>query len=403
MAESVIIIGGGQAGAQAAVSLRQEGWDGGITILAEEEVAPYQRPPLSKKFLEGALDFDRLLLKPEKFYTEQNIDLRLGVRAVAIDPDAKTVLLGSGDKLQYRKLIIATGTEARRLPIQGSDADGVFCLRTATDAIALQARLNENASVAIIGAGYIGLEVAATARKLGAKVTIIEAAPRVMSRVTGDFLSQYLQRYHVVKGAKLLLQASLTYFEVDGQKLIACVFDDGECVNVDTAVVGIGVSPCSALAEKTDVDCDNGIKVDEYCRTNIDDIFAVGDCTNHYNDHYSINVRLESVHNAIEQGKTAAATICGKNKPYRQVPWFWSDQYDLKIQSVGISAGHDEHVVVGDPEADSFSVLYFNDQRLIAADSICRPADYMVVRKLLQERVEISPAAVKNAQGDLKS
>ncbi len=400
---TVVIIGGGQAASQAATSLRQEGWTAPITILCEEDRPPYQRPPLSKKFLEGALEADRLLLKPEEFYTQNDIDLRLGVRAVSIDVDAKSVSLASGEKLGYDKLVIATGATPRKLPIPGADADGAFYLRSAADALALKPRLGEGKSIAIIGAGYVGLEVAATARKAGANVVIIESAPRVMSRVTGEFFSDYLQKYHVAKGAKLLLEAMVTRLEAEDGRLVACVFANGDKIKIDTAVIGIGVMPCTDLAEYAGIICDNGIAVDEYCRTNVDDIFAAGDCANHYNTHYDMNLRLESVHNAIEQGKTVAASICGKDKPYRQAPWFWSDQYDLKIQSVGISAGHDQYFVSGTPEEDSFSVLYFSDNRLIAADCVCRPADYMVVRKLLQDHALISIDDVKGADGDLKS
>ena len=403
MTERVVIIGGGQAASQASVSLRQEGWEGGIVILCEEDYPPYQRPPLSKKFLEGELEFDRLVLKPEQFYQDHAIELRLGERAASIDKDAKSVLTMSGEKLDYDKLIIATGTAPRKLPIPGADADGVFYLRSADDALALKDRLGEGKSIAVIGAGYIGLEVAATARKTGANVYIVEAAPRVMSRVAGEFLSSYLQKYHVAKGAKLLLNAALTHFETEDGKLAACVFDNGEKIEIDTAVIGIGVAPCVDIAANAGIECDNGVKVDEYCRTSADDVFAAGDCTNHPNAHYDMNLRLESVHNAIEQGKTTATTICGKDKPYRQAPWFWSDQYDLKIQSVGVNAGHDEYLVTGNPEEDSFSVIYFANQRLIAADCVSRPADYMVVRKLLQGRTPASLDDVKGAEGDLKS
>ncbi|NOX83197.1 MAG: FAD-dependent oxidoreductase [Alphaproteobacteria bacterium] len=400
---TVVIIGGGQAASQAAASLRQEGFAAPITILAEEERAPYQRPPLSKKFLEGALEAERLLLKPEQFYTQNSIDLRLGVRADAIDVDAKSVSLSTGEKLGYDKLIIATGSAPRELPVPGADAQGVFYLRSAADALALKPRLAEGKSIAIIGAGYVGLEVAATARKAGANVIIIETAPRVMSRVTGEFFSSYLQKHHVARGAKLLLDAKVARLETEDGRLVACAFANGEKVAIDTAVIGIGVMPSTDIAERAGIKCDNGVTVDEYCRTNIEGVFAAGDCTNHYNTHYDMNLRLESVHNAIEQAKTVAATICGKDKPYRQAPWFWSDQYDLKIQSVGVSAGHDDYFVSGNPEEDSFSVLYFSGNRLIAADCVCRPADYMVVRKLLQDQRLISMDDVKDADGDLKS
>ncbi len=400
---TVVIIGGGQAASQTATSLRQEGFAAPITILAEEERPPYQRPPLSKKFLEGALETERLLLKPEEFYTQHGIELRLGARAASINVDGKSVSLTSGEKLGYDKLVIATGSTPRKLPVPGADADGVFYLRSAADALALKPRLGEGKSIAVIGAGYVGLEVAATARKAGANVIIIESADRVMSRVTGEFFSSYLQKYHAARGAKLLLNAAVTRLETEGGRLVACTFANGEKIEIDTAIIGIGVMPCAEIAKSAGILCDNGITVDEYCRTNIDDIFAAGDCANHYNSHYDMNLRLESVHNAIEQGKTVAATICGKDKPYRQAPWFWSDQYGLKIQSVGVGAGHDDYFISGDPEEDSFSVLYFSDNRLVAADCVCRPADYMVVRKLLQDQTLISIDDVKGAEGDLKS
>ncbi|MBT8472379.1 MAG: FAD-dependent oxidoreductase [Marinicaulis sp.] len=401
MMKPVVIIGAGQAGSQAAVSLRQFGWKGGIILIGEENYAPYQRPPLSKKFLEGDLPFERLLLKPETYYQTSEIGLRKSVRVEAINPEEKTVSLSNGEVVEFSSAIIATGTTPRRLP--DDEIDGAFYLRSVADSLALQDRIVDGAKIVVIGAGYIGLEVAATARKRGASVTVIEAAPRIMARVTGDFISGYIQQYHEKQGVEFRMPHIVNELMSENGKLISCKLDNGDEIDADIAVIGIGVLPCDELAASASIECDNGIKVDENCRTNQPDIYAAGDCTNHYNEHFAVQVRLESVHNAIEQGKTAAAAIVGDEKPYRQAPWFWSDQFDLKIQSVGINAGHDDVFAFEDPEKNAVSAFYFKNEALLAVDAINRPADYLAVRKLLQDKVPISRADIETANGDLKT
>ena len=401
MTKPVVIIGAGQAGSQAAVSLRQFGWKGGIVLIGEENYAPYQRPPLSKKFLEGDLPFERLLLKPEAFYQSNEIELRKSVRVEAIDPREKTVSLSDGETIGFSSGIIASGTTPRRLPDE--EIDGVFYLRTIADALALQNRIQDGVKIVVIGAGYIGLEVAATARKRGASVTVVEAAPRIMARVTGEFVSNYIQHYHEKQGVEFCMPHVVGKLTSEDGKLTACKLDNGEYIEADIAVIGIGVLPCDELAAAAGIECDNGIIVDENCRTNQPDIYAAGDCTNHYNQHFGMQVRLESVHNAIEQGKTAAAAIVGEEKPYRQAPWFWSDQYDLKIQSVGINAGHDDVFVFEDFEKNAVSAFYFKNEALLAVDAINRPADYLAVRKLLQDEIPVSRNDIEAADGNLRT
>ena len=401
MPKPVVIIGAGQAGSQAAVSLRQFGWQGGIVLIGEENYAPYQRPPLSKKFLEGELAFERLLLKPEIFYENNEIELRKSSRVQSLDADNKRLLLSDGEVVEFSAAIIATGTTPRRLP--GTQVEGAFYLRTIADTLALQDQLTANKNMAIIGAGYIGLEVAATARKRGVNVTVIEAAPRIMARVTGEYISSFIQKYHETKGVTFLLSQTVDEFVCEGERLAACKLNNGDTLDVDIAVIGIGVLPCDELAQAAGIACANGVVVDENCRTSKPDIYAAGDCTHHYNAHFDMSVRLESVHNAIEQGKSAAAAIVGNEKPYRQVPWFWSDQYDLKIQSVGINADHDDVFVFEALESNAVSAFYFKNQMLVAVDSINRPADYLSVRKLLQDQKPITRADIETAAGNLKS
>ncbi|MCG8441352.1 MAG: FAD-dependent oxidoreductase [Caulobacterales bacterium] len=382
MTDNVVIVGAGHAAGQAVASLRQGGWDEDIILIGEEDHLPYQRPPLSKKFLSGELPQERLLLRPADFYDAQTVERRLGVRAARIDRARKTIALSDGGEVGYGKVILATGARVRRLPCPGGDLDGVFYLRSIADVDAIRPRFTAGARIAIVGAGYIGLEVAAVAASRGLAVTVLEAAPRVMARVTSPTISAFFQDVHRAAGVDIRLGAGLERFAGDG-RLERLHLADGTAVEADFAVVGVGVAPNQEIAAEAGLKADNGVWVDEFACTEDPDIYAVGDCTNHPNALLGRRLRLESVHNALEQAKTAAAAICGKPAAYAQIPWFWSDQYDLKLQTVGLCAGADREIVRGDPAARKFSVCYLKDGVVIAVDAVNLPADFMAAKLLV--------------------
>ena len=382
MSKQVIVVGAGHASGQIIATLRQKKYDGQILLIGEEPYLPYQRPPLSKKFLAGELPAERLYVKPSSFYDVPNVDPRLNTRVASIDRSAKSVTTDTGDTFFYDSLLLSTGSNAIRLGVDGSHLGGIHYLRTIDDVKRIRAELNTGKKVAIIGAGYIGLEVAAVLRKLGLDVTVIEMADRVMSRVVSNDVSDFYERVHESHGVSLKLSTGCAKF--DGRERVAAVVtDNGQHIDVDFVVVGVGITPNTALAEAAGLDIDNGIAVDEYCRTSDPSIYAAGDCTSHPSGIYDCRIRLESVHNALEQAKTAALGICGELHEYSQVPWFWSDQYDLKLQIAGLSTGYDETVIRGDRDQASFSCLYLKDGRLIAIDAINAPRDFMQSKALI--------------------
>ncbi len=401
--EKVLIIGGGHAAGQCAASLRQKGWRGDIVIAGEEAYPPYQRPPLSKAFLAGELAAERLFLKPAAFYDKERIDLRLGARATRIDRAEKSVAFEDGSAIDYDCLVIATGARVRRLKVPGADLPGVGYLRDIADVDALRPRLGAGADLVIVGAGYIGLEVAAVAAKLGARVTVLEAAGRVMSRVAGETISHFFEDLHRANGVDIRLHAALAGF--DGEDRVeAARLADGSRLACDLAVIGVGVVPNAEIAEAAGLAVDDGVVVDDCTRTQDPAIYAVGDCTRHPCAYLGEPVRLESVHNALEQAKTAAAAICGAPSPYDQAPWFWSDQYDVKLQTVGIGPGRaDREIVRGAIDDKAFSVFYFRGETLLAVDSVNRPADHMIARKIIATGAAATPAAVADPSFDLKS
>ena len=403
MTERVLIIGGGHAAGQCAASLRQKGWAGEITIAGEEAYPPYQRPPLSKAFLAGELDAERLYLKPRAFYDKQNIALRLGARAVRIDREAKEVRFADGAAAAYDFLVLATGARVRKLNVPGADLQGVGYLRDIDDVEALKARFRPGANLTIVGAGYIGLEVAAVAAKRGLNVTVLEVADRVMSRVTSPTVSHFFEDLHRANGVDLRLGAALEGFE-GGDAVEAVRLTRGERLACDMAVIGVGVIPNAQLAEEAGLAVDDGVVVDEFARTADEAVYAVGDCTRHPCRYFGGALRLESVHNALEQAKTAAAAICGAPVAYDQVPWFWSDQYDVKLQTVGLCAGrYDNEVVRGAVETKSFSVFYLSGDRIVAVDSINAPADHMISRRLIAAGAQADSASIADPACDLKT
>jgi 3-phenylpropionate/trans-cinnamate dioxygenase ferredoxin reductase component len=384
MQKTVVIIGAGQAGAQVAQSLRQGGFEGAIRLIGDEPNAPYQRPPLSKKYLLGEIGREALLLRPPAFYTTQNIDLIPDTPVEAIDRNAKRITLKNGDTLGYDKLVIATGTRARQAPIPGSELAGVVTLRTIADVDAIREKLLSGQKIAIVGAGYIGLEVAAVASLLGKDVTVIEAQDRPMKRVVSPFISEFYSTLHREHGVDLRLGTAVEEFI--GDKAVSGVrIAGGEVLSADLVLVAVGAEPNDGLAEAAGLETDNGIIVDGGGLTSDDDIFAAGDCTRFYSNRYGRSVRMESVQNAIDQGKIVAQSILGEDVDYDPLPWFWSDQYDVKLQIAGLSDGYDETRTVGEPKDSKFYVAYLKKGQLIAVDSINSPRSHMMARRVIGE------------------
>ncbi len=382
MSEQLIIVGAGQAAAQAVQSLRHGGFDGAITLIGAESCLPYQRPPLSKKYLAGEMPRERLLLRPESFYRDKEVALELGTAVAAIDRAGRRVELENGRSLGYDRLLLATGSRVRRLDVPGAELAGVHYLRTLADVDAMAEDFRAGRRLVLIGAGYIGLEVAAVAKRLGLDVTVLEAADRVMGRVVCPPVSEFYERYHTEAGVRILCRTALAAFR-GGSRLEAVETADGSRHACDFAIVGVGVVPNTEVAAAAGLACDDGITVDEYARTADPRVLAAGDCTNHPHPRLGYRVRLESVQNAIEQAKAAASNLTGAPRPYDDVPWFWSDQYELKLQIAGLSRGHDEVVIRGLPEARSFSAFYLRAGRIIAVDAVNSPRDFMFGRKLI--------------------
>ncbi len=370
-------------------------------LVGEEAWLPYQRPPLSKKFLAGELPAERLYFKPADFYDDHEIDVRLETRITAVDRQQRFVVTAAGEQIAYDTLVFATGSRVRHIRVPGSDLEGVHYLRSIDDVSRIRADLVTARNVVIIGAGYIGLEVAAVIRELAYNVSVIEMADRVMSRVVAPVVSDFYKAEHEARGVNLLLSTVLEAFEGDA-RVNAVKTSGRQSIPADLVIVGIGIAPNTEIAASAGLEVDNGIVVDTHCRTTDDNIYAVGDCTSHPNSIYRRRIRLESVHNALEQAKTAAANICGETAEYSQVPWFWSDQYDLKLQIAGLSEGYDEVVVRGEPAYRSFSSLYLHNGKLIACDAINAPRDFVQSKALIAARQEIAPERLADSGVQLK-
>lgn len=387
---SVVIIGAGQAAAQLIDSLRRRGYPDAITVVGDEGL-PYQRPPLSKKYLAGELGLDRLQLRQQAYFDEQRVTMHLGRRATAIDRETRRVQLDDGATLDYAQLVIATGSHPRRLKMPGADLVGVHYLRSLSDADQLRTEVHVGQRAVIIGGGYIGLEVAATLRQLGMEVTVLEMADRVMNRVVAEPISRYYEREHASHGVKIELGAGVLALQGDANGRVCAVETSRGNIAANLVVVGIGALPTDELAQQAGLACDNGIVVDEYGRTSDPAIFAIGDCSNHPSVHYGRRVRLESVDNAFEQANTVAANITGTPTKHDRVPWFWSDQYHHKLLIVGLADGHDRAILRGDPANHSFSVCYLRDGELIAIDTVNMAKDQIAARKLIAARMRPDP------------
>jgi len=399
--DTFIIVGAGHGAGQAVSSLRSGGFDGRLIVIGDEPYIPYQRPPLSKKFLAGEMEVERLYFKPEKFYQDRNVELMLNTSVTKINRDAKTITTDKGETIAYDKLLLMTGTRVRKLQVPGADLAGIHYLRSIEDVDHMRDAFQPGAKLVVIGGGYIGMEVAAVAKKLGLEVTVVEALDRIMSRGIGEEVSNFFQDMHREEGVTILTGKGVEAFDGD-TKVSHVICADGSKVEADIVVVGIGVLPNQELAQEAGLKCENGIVVDEYCRTDDPNIFAGGDCTFHPNPLLDRMLRLESVHNAVEQGKTAAASMLGQPKAYAQVPWFWSDQYDVKLQIAGMPDGYDNHVVRGDPSTRKFAVFYLKDNRIICVFAISAMAEYMQGRKLIEKAVDVSPDRLADTDINMK-
>ena len=395
-----VIVGGGHAGGQAAATLRQEGYDGPLLLLAEEPHVPYQRPPLSKQYLAGEYGLERVHLRPSAFYESRNIDVRPGTRVAGIDAAARTVVCASGETVPYERLLLATGARARQLAVPGAALPGVHCLRTIADVDAIKPELLPGKRLAIVGGGYIGLEVAAVGVALGLSVTVLEMEQRVLQRVTMPAMSAFYHQLHEARGVNIFTGAKAASFAGE-ERLTAVLCADGRRVPADLAVVGVGIEPNVDLAASAGLACDDGIKVDEHTRTSDPHIFAAGDCTNHPNPILGRRLRLESVPNAMEQSRVAAANMAGNAKAYAAMPWFWSDQYDLKLQMVGFPQPDDEAVPRGDPASQRFATFYLREGKLAAADAVNSPREFMAARQLVGKNV--SGQALADPGTDMKA
>lgn len=403
---TIAIIGGGQAGAEAATLLRQFGYPGRIKLFGSEPYLPYMRPPLSKAFLAGETPLDSLFYKAPAAYEKSQIEILTGIEVTAIDRHAKVLKLDQGEDCAYDRLILATGGRARPLPVPGADLGNIYYLRSIKDVLALQPQLQAGKKLAIVGGGYVGLEVAAVAIKHGLSVTVIEGAPRLLARVAAPELSAFYEMAHRAEGVEIRTGLAVSGFtpSADGKTAIAVECGEEASIAADFFIIGIGLIPNTELAAHAGLVLDGGILVDERCLTNDPHIYAIGDCSIHaHHGFLQRKIRLESVPNALEQARTAASGICGQPLPEATAPWFWSDQYDLQLQIVGISEGYDQIVIRGEPEKRAFTTFYLHEGHVIAADAINRPRDFLVAKRFIGARRKIEPETLRDESVQLKT
>ena len=400
----IVIVGTGHGGAQAAIALRQAGHEDSILMVSRDRNPPYERPPLSKDYLAGEKPFEKILIRPEKFWTDRGITLRLGANANEVDPQSHTISLSDGTRVTYRKLIWAAGGDARRLSCPGADLAGVHTIRGRRDTDALKEDIGSGGKRAVIvGAGYIGLEAAAVLRKLDCQVTVVEMLDRVLKRVAGEELSDFYAAEHRAHGVDLRLETGVERIEGDGERVTGVTLSSGETIACDVVIAGIGIVPSVGPLIAAGAAGSNGVDVDGLCRTTLDDVYAIGDCAAHANPYAGGEVvRVESVQNANDMANVAARAIMGGTEEYNAVPWFWSNQYDLKLQTVGISSGYDNRVLRGDPETRKFSVVYLREGRVIALDCVNTTRDYAQGRKLVEARAAIDVETLANTDIALK-
>ncbi|MBT5388279.1 MAG: oxidoreductase [Porticoccaceae bacterium] len=400
--QSAVVIGGSHAAVQLVISLRQNGWQGSITVVSDEPYLPYQRPPLSKAYLAGDIAEEQLALRASAAYDKLDVSFLLGVTVLAIDTDNHRLRLDNGEYLGFSKLALCTGARARTLPIAGVDLQGVHYLRNMDDVKGIQQSAVSAKTAVIIGGGYIGLETAASLTKQGIAVTLLEAEPRLLQRVASQPTSDFYQRLHKENGVTIRCNAMASALMGD-TRVKAVVCSDGDSIETDMVIIGIGVIPNTELASAAALEVDNGILVNEFAQSSHPDIVAAGDCTSHLNPLLRRTLRLESVPNATEQAKAAAASICGLQKQYAELPWFWSDQYDVKLQIAGMNQGYTDAIIRGDITSHSFSVFYIKDTVIIAADCINRPKDFMLAKKLILHNAQIDPVILADETTELKT
>ena len=399
----IIIVGAGHGGAQAAISLRQLGFEGSILMIGREAEPPYERPPLSKEYLAREKEFERLYIRPRQFWADKSVDLMLAAEVVAVDAAAQHVTLKDGRQISYGHMIWATGGDPRRLSCPGGDLAGVHGVRTREDADAIMAELSAVDQVVVIGGGYIGLEAAAVLTKLGKKVVLLEALERVLARVAGPQLSAFYEAEHRAHGVDLRTGVNVSEIVGDGSNVSGVKLADGEIVPAQMVIVGIGIIPAVAPLLDAGAQGGNGVLVDGHCKTSLPNIYAIGDCAAHANGFAEgAVIRLESVQNANDQAKVAAQAILGAPQDYGATPWFWSNQYDLKLQTVGLSTGHDAAILRGDPATRSFTVVYMKQGHVIALDCVNSVKDYAQGRKLVEARAVIPAADLANVELPLK-
>lgn len=394
----VLIIGGGQAGSMTAINLRKQKFEGSIAIITEEAHHPYQRPPLSKGFLTGDFKQENLFFKSESYYEKNKIKVFLKSHAVSIEIKKQKVILGSGEEIKYKKLVIATGSKLNK--ITPEEDEKIIYLNSMSKAINLKKRLEEHKSIGIIGAGYIGLEVAATAKKMDLKTTVFEAEKRIMQRSASDEIASFIKSYHEKMGVEFKLGSRVE--KITTEDSLRIVLNDGQISEPDFVVIGVGVQAACDIAQEAGVDCNNGILVDENCLTSEENIYAAGDCVNYYFSRYDSRQRLESVQNAIDQATTVSASIMGAPITYKSIPWFWSDQYDLKIQIAGLSQDSDLLVTRGNKGDCKFSVCHFKNSRLMAVECVNDQKTFMLGKKLIEAESKITPEAIENVQTNLR-
>ena len=395
----VVIIGAGHAAGQAAASLRQAKYEGDITVIGDEAHIPYQRPPLSKAYLKGDQNADKVYLRAKSFYAERDIAMKLNTSATGIDTQSKTVALSTGETLDYDHLLISTGSRPRQLSIEGSDLSGIHYLRTMDDVDGLREGMKPDANLVIVGGGYIGLEVAAVGRELGLNVHVLEMEERILQRVTTPEMSAYYHQLHEGRGVNIHTSTTVTGFAGDSK--VEEVICGDQRFPADIVIVGIGIIPNTELAEAAGIHCDNGIVVDDHCRTSDPHVYAAGDCTNHPNPLLDRRLRLESVPNAMDQARVSTANMLGDDKTYAAIPWFWSDQYELKLQMVGFSADGDTQVLRGDMTSNAFAVFYLKDGKVVAADAVNSPKEFMLCKQLVGKNAD--PEVLADPEADLKA
>jgi 3-phenylpropionate/trans-cinnamate dioxygenase ferredoxin reductase subunit len=398
----VLIVGAGHAGAQAAILLRQHGFEGSIALAGAEPEAPYERPPLSKEYLAGEKPFERMLIRPVEFWSERSIELVPGTTIISIDPRGRTATAVDGRTFGFERMIWAAGGAPYRLGCGGADLAGVHIVRRRSEVDAIREELGSASRIAVIGGGYIGLETAAVLNKLGKEVVLVEAAGRVLSRVAGHDISRFYEAEHRSRGVDLRLSARVESIE-GTDRAEAVRLAGGERIDADMVITGIGVAAAVDALEAAGAICGNGVHVDGYCRTSLPSVYAIGDCAAHENRFAGgARIRLESVQNAHDQATTAVKHMLGRPEPYEAIPWFWSNQYDLRLQTVGISTGHDRAIVRGSTESRSFSIIYLREGRVIALDCVNATKDYVQGRKLILDGPQVDPAFLSDVSKPLK-